>query len=61
MDLTEMSAVLGIDLAKENTERIAERAAEFCREMIDCYEEGSLERSSFAAMWFVIDLCRRKL
>lgn len=60
MDLTELSAVMGIDLATAPTNKIAERASEFCREMVECYEDGTLERSAFAALWFTIDLMRRK-
>lgn len=50
MDFTEISAVLGIDFETANREEIATRAIDFCWEMVDCYERGSLEASAFEAL-----------
>lgn len=50
MELTEISAVLGIDLETASREEIATRAIDFCWEMVDCYEPGSLEASAFEAL-----------
>jgi len=50
VELSEISAVLGIDLETATREEIANRAIDFCHEMADCYEPGSLEASAFEAL-----------
>lgn len=54
MELSEISAVLGIDVEAADREKLLERALEFCYEMADCYEEGSVERNAFEALSFPI-------
>ena len=55
MELSEISAVLGIDVEKEPWIVIAGRAAEFCAEMAECYEEGSLDSNAFEALGYVLN------
>lgn len=48
--MEEINAILGIDLEKATPEQAAKRANEVCDELADCYEEGTLEYISFAAL-----------
>lgn len=56
--LSEINATLGIDLDNATPEQVVKRASEFCTEMADCYEAGTLERSSFEALHVAIDMMR---
>ncbi len=58
MELSEISAILGIDIETATVKETAGRALEFCWEMADCYEEGSVERNAFEALAFAIFRCK---
>lgn len=48
--MEEISATLGIDMRTATPEKAADRALEYCLEMVECYEEGEIERSAFEAL-----------
>ena len=48
--IDEMNATIGIDLVAADDEQLKKRAFEFCGEMAECYEEGSLENIAFQAL-----------
>lgn len=56
MELSEISAILGIDIEAAEPEQIATRAVDFCWEMADCYEEGSTESNAFKALAYAMHL-----
>lgn len=54
MRIEEVNAVLGIDVGTATGAELTKRAVEFCGEMHDCYELGTLERAAFAALQYAI-------
>lgn len=48
--MAKVNATLGIDLDAATPKQAAKRAQEYCREMADCYERGTLERDAFMAL-----------
>lgn len=54
MEFSEISAVLGIDVEDVWNITLTVRAREFCEEMADCYEKGSVERNAFEALAYVL-------
>lgn len=56
--MEEISATLGIDLNTATPAQVAKRAYEFCLEMADCYEPGTLEYSAFEALATAIQMTR---
>lgn len=56
--MEEISAILGIDINTATPEQVAKRAAEFCLEMADCYEDHPLARDAFGALSVAINMIR---
>lgn len=56
--MEEISATIGIDLNTATPEQAARRGYEFCLEMADCYEPGTLEYSAFEALATVLQMQR---
>lgn len=52
--LAEYSATLGIDIETASNKQLAARAFDFCGEMVECYEEGSLEAVAFQTIQMVL-------
>ena len=57
MELFEVNATLGIECEKAGCEKVLGRCAEFCDEMADCYEKGSLEANAFEALSAALGVC----
>lgn len=54
MTIDEINATLGIDVMAATEEQLRKRGKEFCREMSDCYEPGTLEHAAFTVLLFVL-------
>lgn len=61
METSEISAVLGVDVEATDCEKLLVRALEFCFEMADCYEEGSVERNAFLALTLPMSLANHRI
>ena len=47
MSNAEMSAILGIDIETATPDQLLKRTIEVCKEMSECYEDGSIEQATF--------------
>ena len=56
--MEEISATLGIDMDHATPEQVGKRAAEFCVEMADAYEDDPLACSAFEALAVAVNMIR---
>ena len=54
MKIEEINAVLGIDTDAATSAKLLARASEFCGEMADCYDPGTLERQAFISLLYAL-------
>ena len=60
MRIEEIDAMLGIETEAATSAELMKRAVEFCNEMYDCYEPGTLEHTAFFALHYAIAVSRFK-
>ena len=60
MKVEEIDAVLGIDTNDATSAELMRRVAEVCGEMSECYEDGTLEQTTFSALRYALCLSWHK-
>ena len=60
MKVEEIDAVRGIDTNDATSAELMRRVAEVCGEMSECYEDGTLEQTTFSALRYALCLSWHK-